>query len=144
VAPGNSIGTLTAGGQLTWHSGDDWLFELATAGTTLAAAKAGESEQDRLDIGKSFLKGAGSEWSFNFAGTGDLGWYRLITWNAVDGTTFLASDFSAYNLANDYTGSFTIDDGGLYVNVVPEPTVVSLIALIGIFTLGIRIWRRRL
>lgn len=143
IAPGNSIGTLTAYGDVTWNGGEDWLFELAIAGTSLEAAKAGDSSQDMLSIAARFLKGTGTEWAFDFAGTGQIGWYKLISWDAGQGTTFSASDFTAKNLAGDFTGSFTVDDGGLYVHLVPEPTVVSLILLAGFFTLVTRIWRRR-
>jgi autotransporter-associated beta strand protein len=142
VSPGNSIGTLTAFSDVTWNSGDGWLFELLTAGTSLDQAKLGSSSQDMLAIGSRFLKGSGTSWEFDFAETGQIGWYRLITWDTASGTTFSATDFTASNLTGDYTGSFSIDDGGLYIHVVPEPAVMSLVALTGLIALAVRMWRR--
>jgi hypothetical protein len=95
-----------------------------------------------LAIGSRFLKGSGTSWEFDFAETGQIGWYRLITWDAASGTTFSATNFTASNLTGDYTGSFSIDDGGLYIHVVPEPAVMSLVALTGLIALAVRMWRR--
>jgi len=142
IAPGNGIGMLSAYNDLTWNGGENWLFELAVAGTSLADATAGASSQDSLSIGKQFLKGTGAEWLFDFQGTGEIGWYQLVTWDAGLGTTFSETDFSAVNLTDDLTGSFSVDEGGLYLHVVPEPAVISLISLAGCLTLLVRYWRR--
>lgn len=134
LAPGNSIGILTAEGNVTWNSnsGNAWFFELGTASVDLATAGLG-SDNDLLLIanGADFLKGSGSAFTFDFADTGALGWYKLVDW---DGTTnFAATDFVATNLDAGLSGTFTVDSGtsALYLNVIPEPSAAVLIGLGG-------------
>lgn len=140
VAPGNSIGTLTITNDLTWNAGEAWVFELGTAGPSLASP----GTSDFLDItgaGSDFLKGAGSGFTFDFAGTGEEGWYRLARWAGT--TTFAASDFTATNLAPSATADFSISGNALYlqVAVVPEP---SSLALAGVgLAAALRVFRRR-
>jgi fibronectin-binding autotransporter adhesin len=128
LAPGNSIGTLTATGDVTWNFNNAWLFELGSASLDLASASGG-SDNDLLNItgGTSdFLKGIGSSFTFDFAGTGAVGWYKLVDWAGA--TTFADSDFIASNLAGSLTGSFTVDSGtsALYLHVIPEPRAALL------------------
>jgi autotransporter-associated beta strand protein len=134
LAPGNSIGILTAEGNVTWNSnsGNAWFFELGTASVDLATAGLG-SDNDLLLIanGADFLKGGGSAFTFDFADTGAVGWYKLVDW---DGTTnFAATDFVATNLDAGLSGTFTVDSGtsALYLNVIPEPSAAVLIGLGG-------------
>ena len=134
LRPGNSIGTLTVTNDVTWNAGNDWVFELGTAATTLADANSGVSTQDLLNItgGTSdFLKGTGSTWTFDFGGVSALGWYKLVDWaGTTDFNAGLNTQFSAANLGSGYTGAFTVDGGtsALYLNVVPEPATWALLA----------------
>ena len=125
LRPGNSIGTMTIGNDVTWNSSDAWVFELGSAASTLALAGSGTSIQDMLNItgGNDFIRGTGADGSFvfDFAGTGATGYYRLVDW---DGTTaFTSAAFSASNLSSGLSGTFIVDSGtsALYLNVVPEP-----------------------
>lgn len=128
VRPGNSIGTLTVGNDVTWNGGNAWVFELGIASIDLAAANIGGT-RDLLDLtgaGSDFLQGTGTSWTFNFANTGAAGWYKIVDWTGT--TTFSAGDFIAANLPSGLTGSFTVDSGtsALYLNVVPEPRAALL------------------
>jgi len=140
LAPGNSIGTLTVGGDVTWNAGAPWLFELGTPALSLEDAGLGLGSQDLLLIegtGSGFLKGTGSGWGFDFAGTGQAGWYRLVDWDGM--TTFNDADFAYYNLASGLSGQFLIDDSSsaLYFTVIPEPGT-------GLFVLvSLALWVRR-
>lgn len=138
LAPGNSIGTLTITNDVTWNSGDAWLFELGNPALSLADAGLGLSTQDLLAItgsGSDFLKGTGTSWTFDFAGTGDNGWYRLVDWDGT--TTFSALDFAAQNLAAGKSADFFIDGSttALYVQVIPEPSSALVLALALAFSL---------
>lgn len=138
LQPGNSIGTLTINNDVTWNGGDAWVFELGTAANSLAQAAAGESTQDQLIIGgveSDFLRGSGTVWSFDFADGGAVGWYQLITWSGA--TTFNPGDFTATNLADDFSGTFVFDDlsSGLYLQVIPEPSAFALLASAFVFAL---------
>ncbi len=140
VAPGNSIGTLTVGDDVIWNAGAPWLFELGTPALSLEDAGLGLGSQDLLLIegtGSGFLKGTGSGWGFDFAGTGQAGWYRLVDWDGM--TTFNDADFAYYNLASGLSGQFLIDDSSsaLYFTVIPEPGT-------GLFVLvSLALWVRR-
>lgn len=126
LSPGNSIGTLTISNDVTWNSNDAWVWELGTAGVD----KSNTGVSDLLVIsggGSDFLKGTGSVFQFDFSGTGQEGWYKLITWGGTTG--FSDGDFQATNLASGLSGSFEVDSGALYLNVVPEPSVVGLLVL---------------
>jgi len=132
LRPGNSIGTLTVANDVTWNGGDAWVFELGTAAASLALANTGSSTQDMLSItggSSDFLKGTGSSWTFDFAGTGQAGWYKLVGWEGI--TDFTVGNFSATNLGGGLTGTFTLDGAtnALYLNVVPEPSAWLLFAL---------------
>ena len=136
LAPGNSIGTLNAQGDVTWNDNDAWVFELGSAASTLALANSLPSNNDLLNItgaGNDFLKGNTTDnlFTFNFAGTGATGWYKLVDWTST--TTFVAGDFNTLNLGTGLTGSFTVDSdtSALYLNVVPEPNVAALLGGLG-------------
>jgi MYXO-CTERM domain-containing protein len=138
ISPGNSIGTLTVANSVTWNAGAPWVFELGEAAASLANAGLGLSAQDLLMVGGDFLKGSGSAWTFDFAGTGDNGWYRLVDWEGS--TTFNAADFVWTNLALGKDGSFVVDGttSALYLSVIPEPRSAAL-ALLAVAML----WGRR-
>ncbi len=139
LQPGNSIGTLGIGNDVTWNSGNDWIFELGSAASTLALANSGSSIQDMLNITGSndFLRGTGADGSFvfNFAGTGNIGYYKLVDWDG--NTNFTSTAFAASNLSSGLTGTFTVDGStsALYLNVVPEPHAASLLGGLGVLCL---------
>ena len=140
LSPGNSgIGTLTVNNDVTWNAGENWVFELGASG--LQPGSPGTSDLLALTGAKQFLKGTGASWTFDFANTGDLGWYRLAEWTGGS-TTFESLNFQGTNLARGYTGQFDIQNDALYVNVVPEP---STYALLGVSALAWGAWfvRRR-
>ena len=127
LAPGNSIGTLTVANDVTWNSGGSWVFELGAAGPSILSP--GTSDLLAITDGNDFLKGTGGPFTFDFAGTGDFGWYKLVDW-AGGSTTFDVLDFTGVNLSSGvYTSEFSIQDNALYVNVVPEPSTYALLAL---------------
>jgi fibronectin-binding autotransporter adhesin len=140
LAPGNSIGTLIVANDVTWNGGENWVFELGAPGPSIGSP----GSSDLLSItgaGSDFLKGTGGSFTFDFAGTGELGWYKLVDW-AGGTTTFGVLDFSGVNLASTYTSEFSIQDNALYVNVVPEPSTYALLALAA-GGLGAHVVRRR-
>ena len=135
LRPGNnSLGKLTVANNVTWTPGNSWVFDLGTAATTMALANTGSSTQDFLQItsGGNFTKGAGSGWTFDFAGVSQLGWYKLAQWTggSTDFSAGVNTQFSATDLGGAYTGTFTVDaaTSALYLNVVPEPTTWALLA----------------
>lgn len=143
VRPGNSIGTMTLTGDMTWNAGNAWVFELGSAAPSIASAASGGSTGDMLVIagsGSDFVKGTGSSWTFDFAGTGTIGFYRLATWTGT--TTFGAGNFAATNLFDDYTGAFSIQDSALYLEVVPEPSTYALLGFAAL-VLAARLIKRR-
>ena len=140
LSPGkSSIGTLTVSNNVTWNGGENWVFELGASG--LQPGSPGTSDLLALTGAGRFLKGTGPAWTFDFANTGDLGWYKLAEWTGGS-TTFDSVDFQGTNLAGGYTGQFDIQGDALYVQVVPEP---STYALLGISALAWGAWfvRRR-
>jgi autotransporter-associated beta strand protein len=140
LSPGkSSIGTLTVNNDVTWNGGENWVFELGASG--LQPGSPGTSDLLALTGAGRFLKGTGPAWTFDFANTGDLGWYKLAEWTGGS-TTFDSVDFQGTNLAGGYTGQFDIQGDALYVQVVPEP---STYALLGISALAWGAWfvRRR-
>jgi autotransporter-associated beta strand protein len=140
LAPGNSIGTLTVANDVTWNSGNSWVFELgAVAGPSILSP--GSSDLLAITGGNDFLKGGVGPFTFDFAGTGDFGWYKLVDW-AGGSTTFDVLDFTGVNLGGVYTSEFAIQDNALYVNVVPEPSTYALLALAAA-GLGSHVIRRR-
>lgn len=130
LAPGNSIGTLEVGGDVTWNGGAEnaWQFELGL-----------DDVSDRLLIGGDFLKGAGVEFVFDFLSGATTGEFVLVQW---DGTTdFVAGDFSYVNLGGGLTGAFAIEGNQLVFSAVPEPATYA--SLFGAGVLGFALLRRR-
>ena len=140
LSPGNSsIGTLTVSNNVTWNGGENWVFGLGTAGLTQGSP--GTSDLLVLTGAKQFIKGTGTSWTFDFANTGQIGWYKLASWEGGS-TTFDSLNFQGTNLVGGYTGQFNIQGDALYVQVVPEP---STYALLGVSALTCGAWfvRRR-
>jgi autotransporter-associated beta strand protein len=142
-ATGNGdIGLLTVDNDVTWRpNGTLFDFDLGTAAASLASAASGGSTQDRLTIDGDFIKDTTyqSTFSFDFQGDGQKGWYKLIDWTGTTG--FDSDDFTATNLYAKYSGEFTIDGGALYLEVIPEPGTLSLLAVM--FGAAFFIRRRR-
>jgi autotransporter-associated beta strand protein len=133
LAPGNSIGTLTATGDVTWNANPSnaWAFELGLSAADLTLANT-TGTRDLLNItgaGNDFLKGTGTGFAFDFSNTGTVGYYKLVDW--IGTTTFADTDFTATNLTSGLSGSFIVDSGtsALYLNVIPEPGVALLSGL---------------
>lgn len=142
LAPGDAgIGTLTAGGNVTWNAGNAWAFELGTPAVSLASASTGSSTQDLIAITGNFAKGSGSGFAFDFLQSGATGWYKVADWSGS--TTFVAGDFTATNLPSGNTATFTVDNAtsALYVEVVPEPGALVLAAC-GLVTVSLMARRR--
>ncbi len=134
LQPGSSaLETFTVQNNLTWDAGTPWVFQLGSAAPSLSGAASGGSTQDALAITSGdFLRGSGAtgDWTFDFLGTGLVGWYRLITWSGS--STFAVGDFSLVNLNPGYTGSFSLQSQGLYLQVaapIPEPSTSLLLLL---------------
>jgi fibronectin-binding autotransporter adhesin len=140
VAPGIAgIGTVTVKNDVTWNGGQSWVFELGSAGPSLGAP--GTSDLLAIaGIGSDFLQGTGSAWTFDFAGTGGLGWYKLIEWSGT--SDFESIDFTGANLGEGLASEFTIQDKALYVNVVPEPSTYALLLGAALLLFG-KTYRRR-
>lgn len=123
LSPGNSIGTLTVSNDVTWNGGNAWVFELGAGNTS-----------DRLNItgaGSDFLKGSGTSFVFNFAGSTSTGTFVLVDWSGS--TSFVAGNFSYTNLGGGNSGTFTINEDESQLEftavVVPEPTTLGLLAM---------------
>jgi len=132
LAPGNSIGTLAVGGDVTWNgtSGNAWNFELGLGDVS-----------DQLALTGDFLKGTGVDFVFDFQSGATTGTFVLVTW---DGTTdFSNTDFSYTNLGSGLAGEFAINGNQLEftTTAVPEPSTFAVLAGAGV--LGLALWRRR-
>ncbi len=132
LAPGNTLGTLTVGGNVTWNGtlANPWLFDLSTGNLS-----------DQLLIGGDFLKGTGTDFTFDFLGASVAGTFLLVNWTGS--TDFSADDFSFTNLGGGQGGSFSIQGNGLEFTstAVPEPSTMAM--LFGAATLGFTSLRRR-
>jgi autotransporter-associated beta strand protein len=108
LAPGNSIGTLSVGGNYTWNGSSDgsstMLFELSNL----------DNSSDRLALTGALAKGAGSTFRFDFQGTGRPGVYTLATFGS---TTFVTGDFSLTNLGVGLSATFSVSAGQLLLTV---------------------------
>jgi len=132
IAPGNSIGTLNVGNNVTWNgsTGNKWNFELGAGNMS-----------DRLNITGDFLKGSGSNFYFDFLNSATTGTYVLVDWSGS--SNFLASDFSFANLGGGLTGSFALNGSQLEFTAIPEPAATSLFASAGVLAFAAYLRRRR-
>ena len=132
IAPGNSIGTLNVNNSVVWNgsAGNAWQFELGAGNTA-----------DLLNVGGDFLKGTGSNFTFDFLGSSAVGTFVLVDW--VASTTFLTADFSYTNLGGGHTGTFAVNGTQLEFTVIPEPSVTALVAGTGILGFVVALRRRR-
>jgi fibronectin-binding autotransporter adhesin len=133
LAPGNSIGTITATGNVTWEgaatvgSSTAWQFELGLGNMS-----------DRLEIvgiGSNFIKGSGSIFSFDFLGSAHTGTFTLVDWSDASNTNFEIDDFSYTNLGGGNTGTFSFSGSQLNFTVIPEPNAALLIGAFGVIAL---------
>jgi hypothetical protein len=132
---GDAIGTLTVQNSLTWDAYTPWVFQLGASAPTLGDAQSGGSTQDSLWLAGSssdFLRGTGNagQFVFDFDGTGQVGWYRLVQWTGT--TNFVAGDFAASNLNAGHESSFVLQGSAVYVQVtqaIPEPGTAWLLGL---------------
>jgi fibronectin-binding autotransporter adhesin len=146
LAPGNSIGTLTVGNDVTWQgasaigSSSNWQYELGLSNSSDLLNLTGTSSE--------FLKNTslGSFFNFDFLGSTDTGTFTLVDWESTAslagdafGTNFLLTDFTYSNLGGGNTGSFGFNGTSLQFTVVPEPHA----ALLGGIGLLILLRRRR-
>jgi autotransporter-associated beta strand protein len=119
IAPGNSgIGTLNAKGNVTWHSGVAWQFDLSSSDTTA----------DQLAITGDFVRGTGAAGSFLFDFMGSTPkWAETYTLITFDSTDFVLGDFDlAGSIATLGAGSystsfFTLNGNSLTFTAIPEP-----------------------
>jgi autotransporter-associated beta strand protein len=120
ISPGVAgIGTLNIANAVTWNgaTGNNWASQLGTPGSSLASS----GTSDLLNITGNFTKGSGTVFPFDFANTGNSGWYKLVDWTGT--TTFTSSNFSALNIRAGGTAAFTVDatTTALYVQLtIPE------------------------
>jgi hypothetical protein len=132
LSPGNAgIGTLSVLNNVTWNAGNAWKFDLGTSGTSLSAASTGGSTADLLSLTGTF-GGSGSGFTFDFANTGQDGWYKIVDYAT---TTFTSgtnnNGFQATNLPAGKSANFVVDSSSsaLYVQIVPEPGTLALAAI---------------
>lgn len=78
LAPGNSIGTLTIGGDLTLHDGNVLDFEFGAPGTPLSSPGIG----DRVDVGGNLAIGQATLDLTDAGGMGP-GLYTVLTWGGA-------------------------------------------------------------
>jgi hypothetical protein len=102
LAPGAGVDTLRINGDCIWngHPSPTMRFELGASGS------------DKLNIGRAFTKGTGTNFQFDFLGTGNgIADGTVITLVTFANSNFVATDFSYTNLAPGYAGTFSIAGG---------------------------------
>lgn len=115
LAPGSGIGTLNVGGGYTWNGSTGATADFELSNTS--------SSSDQLAILGALSEGSGSNFEFNFGGTGEAGTtYTLATFAS---TTFSASDFSYTNLAPGLIGAFSIVNGDTLQFTAGYPLSIS-------------------
>ncbi len=134
IHPGElgAIGTLTASG-LQWYSDGTPQLQFQLSNTSSASSL--------LDLGSGAFtnEGGNTTFAFDFLSTGQAGQdYDLINFGAGD-TNFLASEFTATDLAPNLSAQFEFvtngDTESLMVDVVPEPRTNALI-IVGLVALA--------
>lgn len=114
--PGTGTGTLGVGGDYTWNGSTG-----ATADFQLSDTGSGS---DQLAITGALAEGQGSNFEFDFDGTGEPG--TTYTLASFASTTFGASDFSYTDLGTGLTGTFSIVNGDMLQFTTAERDTVSL------------------
>lgn len=143
IAPGNSIGTLTANGGMVWNG------ETSSGGGEFAQMQmelsmtGGDNSSDFLDLGSgSLTKGTGDVYLFDFLDTGAAGnTYTIVGFGDTD---FLVGDFGYTGLTDGLVGSFQLNSDSLQFIVVPEPGAYAAMMGLGMLALvGARRFRQR-
>ena len=124
--PGNRLGTLTAG-NLTWNGSTDG------SATMMYALSNSGNASSLLKITGTLAKGGGSDFVFDFEGTGyfdgvnvnDPNIYTLMDFSNSSG--FSASDFGYTDLNAGLYGHFVLSGDDLTFVVVPEPAAWGLV-----------------
>lgn len=167
LAPGNSPGTLTFTGDLTWLGGGQYNWQTINAVGTPGvqwdlAVATGNLDLTQLSSGSRYsinvwtLASTDPDVSGLLAGFVDT---QSYTWTiARAGLSILGFDSSKFTLnllaangaggfANTYTGSFSVQVNGKDLNIVytpvPEPSTYGLIAGLGALALAAARRRRR-
>ena len=137
VAPGNSIGTLS-GQDMTWNTDD------TTAGMVFELSNT-DNDSDLISLSGEFQKGTGTDFLFDFSGTGfwDGTNDTIYTLVGFGSTTFTAGDFEYTNLASGLNATFNQNIDDLELIVVPELSSLSLLLLAGLTVFGATFLRRR-
>ena len=130
IAPGEGgIGTLKAGGDVTWYSGNAWKFDLSS----------NSAASDKLEITGALTK-SGSGFVFDFMNISPK-WGETFTLATFASTTFTLSDIDlAASIATLGAGSysassFAVNSTSLTFTAVPEPTsaLAALLLSAGLF-----------
>jgi autotransporter-associated beta strand protein len=118
---------------LTWNGGT-LSFRLGDAFSLTSS--------DRIALSGTFVKGTGSQFSFDFNGGGSSGGtYAILGFGSNSG--FSTSDFTVTNLGAGLSSTFTMNSTSLVLNVVPEPLPSELIAAFGLFLLTLGFLKSR-
>ncbi len=132
IEPGDGLGTLTLGGNLTLNDGALLDYELEAVGSS-----------DRIVMTDSTLYLNGQDFSdFSFtalSGFGD-GTYTLIDAKAISGA--LSTSNLSGTIVGGHVGTLSVLGNRLVLTVVPEPGTLTLLAasLVGLLAY---VWRRR-
>jgi hypothetical protein len=131
IAPGDGIGFLSIGGNLSLVNASRFLFELGATGAT----------SDRIDIsGALIFTGTGSA-EFDFINDGvQSGVYTLLNFGSSSGLSL--SDFSL-GPTSGLVGNFVLSDHSLSLNVTAVPEVSPMAPLLACAALGFAVRTRR-
>ena len=150
----NGIGTLTLGGTVTSFTGGIVLNNGAIAFTGAAPAATimtwndgtihfDPDDYETVALSGALTKGTGSTFAFDFLNFNATAQGTFTLMNFASTTFTDVSDFSASNITYDagLSGQFVLNADSLQFAVIPEPSTYAL--LLGIFTFGLLLWRKR-
>jgi len=137
LSPGDTVGTLTLTGDLSFASGSAINFELGTVKDLISFAGNGQVLSSNGPISLSYVLGSGFVAGQN---------YTLFDWSGSVG--FNADGFNVANLsgaAEGYEAVYSLVGSSVVVvfTAVPEPSVAMLVGLgVAMFALGVRCRKR--